>query len=135
MELKELEIGMYVKTKDGRIEKIKVLEEWTNDLIIIEVLGDSDFDKTLYLPDVVKYSHNIINLIEIGDYVNGMKIEQISDEELITNQVYMETDVDYDYEDNIITNDYEQPIIINSYDIKEILTKEQYENNVYKIEV
>lgn len=62
----------------------------------------------------IKASHNIIDLIEVGDYVNG--------------EVMLEHYIKY----HLIEHDFE----CNWYeeDIKEILTKEQYEANVYKVE-
>ncbi|MBQ4263118.1 MAG: hypothetical protein IJB83_02600 [Bacilli bacterium] len=82
----KLEVGMYVRTKNGSIDKIiDTTEEW------YELEGDEDekpykiyklnhyyyddeFDEdTKWFLErfFVKASHNIIDILEVGDYVNG----------------------------------------------------------------
>ena len=61
----KLEVGMYVRTKDNGIKKINGLYSkaiFTDTYIRIEN------------KDISKASHNIIDLIEVGDYVNGYKV-------------------------------------------------------------
>lgn len=98
----KLEVGMYVRTKDGRIDKI---EDIRNDFIYIE---NSDYG---YRKDYFKASHNIIDLIEEGDYVNGWKVQELDE--------LWEYDID---------GTCEQPI-----NIKSIVTKEQFESMSYKV--
>lgn len=65
-----------------------------------------------------KVSNSLINLIEVGDYVNGHEIiEKIND------TIYFESS---DYIDG-------KTFILNS-DIKSIVTKEQFEAMSYKVE-
>ena len=107
----KLEEGMYVRTDIGEITKI---------------VDRNMFDKTLYkdvqgakyyLEEIEKASHNIINLIEVGDYVNGSKVKYICN-------AYIELD---HYGDDFI-NHYE------SEKIKSIVTKEQFESMSYRVE-
>ena len=70
-----------------------------------------------------KYSHNIIDLIEEGDYVNGKQVTKIN------------LDYIFDYSEEIkmiyfSDNDY----IYSTADIKSIVTKEQMESMSYKVE-
>ena len=109
----EIEVGEYIRTKTGDITKIKKyyqepnLYECENGMII-----DTENNIGLHISDITKHSKNIIDLIEVGDYVNGGKI---------TKKV-----------DNILyINNIELKIL---YEIKTIVTKEQFEQNVYRLE-
>ena len=98
----KLEVGMFIRdTRDGKIYKL------------------TDFglefrpQKTTY--DFEKASHNIIDLIEVGDYVNGCRVIKVNLEPPLK------------YVKCINDNCFEEK------EIKSILTKEQFENNCYKI--
>lgn len=67
---------------------------------------------------IVNHSFNIIDLIEVGDYVNGYKVIAKSDDEYI----------------EILTDDIEQGELLTQEDIETILTKEQYMQNCYTVE-
>ena len=70
----------------------------------------------LHSKKVIKASHNIIDLIEVGDYVNGNEIYKISWDSL---GLILET------------TDYFK---LREKDIKSILTKEQFESLEYKVD-
>lgn len=93
----------------------------------VEQIGNSLFwleDGSSYSLDdkAIKHSKNIIDLIEVGDYVNGYKIIAIN------------------YKENYITiqniNEFgENGIkVLQEDEIKTILTKEQMEANCYTVE-
>ena len=93
----------------------------------VEQIGNSLFwleDGSSYSLDdkAIKHSKNIINLIEVEDYVNGYKIIAIN------------------YKENYITiqniNEFgENGIkVLQEDEIKTILTKEQMEANCYTVE-
>lgn len=108
----ELKPNMYVRTKDGRIDKI---EDIRNDFIYTE---NSDYG---YRKDYFKASHNIIDLIEVGDYVNGYPVYEI-----------------VEYEDNtraIVIGDDNKSIIWeeSSQYVKSIVTKEQFSSISYEV--
>ena len=72
----KLEVGMYVRTKDGISKCIKVTPIRENSFMY-------EFDREVYedvyfltYSELEKYksSSNIIDLIEVGDYVNGFPI-------------------------------------------------------------
>lgn len=74
---------------------------------------------------ILKHSKNIIDLIEVGDYVNGYEVVGIM-EKLQTGEIYLQLTLDYtDLETggNMICNK----------DIKSIVTKEMFSSVEYKV--
>lgn len=67
----------------------------------------------------INHSKNVIDLIELGDYVNGKLVNDI--EKFENGTIYIKFS-EHDY-----ICDYQQ------HKIKTILTKEQYEANCYKV--
>lgn len=125
-----MKVGDYVRTKYGIIAKI---------IDIIEDLS-IDCDKDVYYENslkdnmpmmeipynlkdeyIIKSSPNIIDLIEVGDYVNDYYVEDITNtgEELVL---------------HIITgsNYFQSPFLYNE-DIKSVLTHEQFEAMQYVV--
>ena len=102
-----IEVGEYVRSKIGSIGKVTKIEE---DKFLYE-------NRTLitWVGNVIKHSKNLIDLIEVGDYVNGERILDITGDYIHTN----ETDHNKFYLEK---------------HIKTILTKEQYIQNCYKID-
>ena len=115
-----MEVGDYVRTKQGRIGKISNLTvDYSSELILCEE-SSIPFAKH----QIIKSSPNIIDLIEVGDYVNGKKV---------VDKQYHYTDEDnYDmgewciFYENVVLGDYQ-------YDINSIVTKEQFESMEYKV--
>ena len=76
--MSEIKVGEYVRTKKGLIRKVTNV---INDVIEIDKgyydeeneYGDSYFD-FLIENEIAKHSPNIIDLIEVGDYVNGYQV-------------------------------------------------------------
>ncbi len=77
--------------------------------------SDEELDKIK--SHIVKTSHNIIDLIEVGDYVNGYYVEDV-----------LKTFVNV-----AVGSNYFQSPTIYEKDIKSIVTKEQFENMKYGI--
>lgn len=115
----KLKVGMYVKYTRGAINGYvppriaKITDCSDKDLIKI------DNSQVILKADILKASHNIIDLIEVGDYVNGILIETIWERN----------------NDCIFFNTVDDEIMfqITNKTIESILTKEQFENNVYRI--
>ena len=101
-----MNIGDYVRTETGQIGKITYFE---GDMVRV------DCDKFITYKnnhnEIIKISPNIIDLIEIGDYVNGMPVLHKENNELICGLL-----LKYKEEN------------INS-----IVTKEQFSSMEYKI--
>lgn len=106
----KLEKNMYVRTKEGTIERI--IELGYQDKEYVSFSKDNEY---LTYKDKIKASHNIIDLIEAGDYVNGYEVYKIflTDAVLVKNKDY--------------------PLICRS-EIKSIVTKEQFESMSYKVQ-
>ena len=123
-----MKVGDYVRTKKCKISKIiKISEERT------------DLDKNIYrdvitdLPGIYLYtdkqedfksSPNIIDLIEVRDYVNGYKVSFVDEEPVMGKFVQCDYEVSFG-----TTNHYR----FYKADIKSIVTKEQFESMEYKI--
>lgn len=107
----KLEVGQFVRTKYGIIDKILKLNK-------SYVKGVSQKDE-LYAYDIdniVKASYNIIDILEVGDYVNGHRVEEI------------------DFENEEIFTDSEYYCgIVEFCNIKSVITHEQMEQMAYKV--
>ena len=126
----KLEVGQFARLKSGYICKIININDFrepnmkygveANYLKDVMFIGDDD---------VVKASYNIIDLIQLGDYVNGSKVIDISiigkDKE---KWVWVEQMED---NDNKYGDDY---VGYNNEQIKSIVTKEQFESIKYSLE-
>lgn len=122
----EIEVGEYGRTNKGKIFIFAWLENsdgkrYTNKVL----LGNGKIfeNKFYYFDDgeeIVKHSKNIIDLIEVGDYVNG---EQVSNVDKIDNINFIEwTDGDM-YKTEIENDKF----------IETIVTKEMMESISYKV--
>ena len=101
----KLEVGMYVRTINGKI--------W----IITSQKAISGHRK-----DIIKASYNIIDLIEVGDYVNGKQVIE----------TYYKSDEKWHLEivdSRLLTHDELKHVNIQS-----IVTKEQFESMKYSLE-
>ena len=115
----KLELNMYVRTKWGYICKLININDFrepsmrygieANYLRDVMFIGDED---------ILKASHNIIDLIEVGDYVNGSWVNKIVDGKPIHE----------DYNDPFYSFGWEND------DIKTVITHEQMEQMSYKVE-
>lgn len=110
----KLEQGMYVRTTTGEIHKIKSISdnyaEYENGFGVPLDLGEF----------IKKASYNIIDLIEVGDYVNGY-------------QVYYCGFCDEDSTGLYINEHHARVWLNKTSQIKTIVTKEQFESMEYKV--
>lgn len=106
----KLEVGMYVRTLNGIAKITRHEHYWINKEEWNYIT--TDIGRNFEIDLILKASHNIIDLIEVGDYVNGYEVEFIEKENK-----------------NIIcyTATFEEE------DIKSIVTKEQFESMSYKV--
>lgn len=119
-----IEVGEYVRTKDGIIDKIKTINKYgtvtkyddKEDKISVATNYYINSGLEVNEDDIVKHSKIISEVIEIGDYVNGKRIHKIDKGQ---NYCYL-------YYGNCKT--------FVDYQIKTILTKEQYMQNCYTVE-
>lgn len=131
--MEEIKEGDYIRTIKGNIckvlrvrEKHRFMTSSGHPSVTPErYFVDNNKQYSISKPYVKKHSKNIIDLIEVGDYVNGEKVEKITEPSLAN-----------DYNRRIYCNECEglyKAILCNK-DIKTIVTKEQFENMEYKVE-
>ena len=128
---KEL-IGMYVRTKKG-IGKINyfINNNYTQKFTYIDNKGVSNI---LENDEIIKASHNIIDLIEAGDYLNGFKVSKIERYDTKTIIKIGNSTFNVLEGEEIYTPSYDNN---NGYEklekLKSIVTKEQFENISYEV--
>ena len=129
----KLEPNMYVRTKNGLIAKYIGYKKSEDDIEFSkynfdgkiywyyeyynDYVYEEDFEEW-FEEEVIKTSHNIIDLIEVGDYVNGYLVLNVLDFNDNTRILSLER-----IYDNKITEE----------DIKSIVTKEQFESMEYRL--
>jgi len=108
-----MKVGDYVRTKFGQIGKLDYINEYN---IYIKFAKNI---RVIAKTEDYKSSPNIIDLIEVGDYVNGHKVVDIA--QAPKRAVY--------------TEEKGQIALIprTKGDIKSIVTKEQFESMEYRI--
>ena len=111
---KDIEVGDYIRTKSGKIRKVKttVAQYYITDRLNIS--DNNQFTKE----DIVKHSKNIIDLIEIGDLVF---IEDFFNYRFI-----------HIYDERML--EALKEVVKKDVKIKQILTHEQYMQNCYTVE-
>lgn len=109
--------NMYIRTKDGIIDKILKLNK-------SYVKGVSQKDE-LYAYDIdniVKASYNIIDILEEGDYVNGHRVDKVVIGPKCSYALLEEVGYYVDTQKDI-----------DDYEIKSVVTSQQFESLEYKI--
>ena len=112
-----IEANEYVRTNSGLIFKVN---EITYDEEYKDYLYKESFLLVDWKENIVKHSKQLIDLIEVGDIVNGMEVLDIHKPRDLWEPIEIRVDSRY-------TN------FILAEDIKTILTKEQYMANCYKV--
>lgn len=113
--MEEIKVGEYVRSYLGTIGKVTKIDSNTNTKFLYEHKTLITIEKNVY-----KHSKNIIDLIEVGDYVNGEKVDTVLRDGIIYYDKLRIHTTEY--------NDYFEE------DIKSIVTKEQFASMEYKIE-
>lgn len=119
----KFEPDMYARFEDGRIGIIKNLAKYYNSIEfdknthVCILFKDSSYPSITLKEFIVKTSYEISQIIEKGDYVNGVYVNEIKD-----NRPYHE-----DY------NDPYYSYYLDEDDIKTIATKEQFDLINYKL--
>lgn len=120
----KLEPNMYVRIKWGN--GLQTISKCTNKVDMGDTqYSNNDFyihtdikGEVIYKSMIVKASHNIIDLIEVGDYVNGYYVEDV-----------LKTFVNV-----AVGSNYFQSPTIYEKDIKSIVTKEMHSSVEYRVE-
>jgi hypothetical protein len=134
----EIKVNDYVRTKDGLIFKIIGGNEdnWNLDIDYssleyyeenwLELFKYNDNYSFFTNKNIIKSSPRIIDLIEVGDYVNGQLVKHIA---------YFEG-VEEPIKKLIFSDEYHliPTEVCEENEIKSIVTKEQFEQMEYKID-
>lgn len=123
-----IEVGEYVRTNEGIIDKVDSFNINTNIYHCKNGLCIDKENKIAVSLKEVKHSKKLIDLIEVGDYVNGNKVVQTYKDSKKQDEIYLEVVVSSIMIKEPLT-DY-----IEADRIKTILTKEQYLSNCYTVE-
>ena len=119
--MSEIEVGEYVRTKNGYITRV---DESTNIFNLGYKEQYVDTETTIYgftcEEEIVNHSKQLIDLIEVGDYVNGHRV---------VNEIWGEDDNNLYFE---IEGGFNKAQYIGEKDIQTILTEESYMANCYK---
>lgn len=136
----ELKPNMYVRTIKGIFKINEVIDngvityeddfgrEWEEETgrKVIRYIDKDGWNCGLDEKDILKASYNIIDLIEVGDYVNGTKVTSISGTRYDKSDLHCYCD----YCQNEKTGKW---LMIPAKDIKSIVTKEQMKAMEYKV--
>ena len=114
----KIEVEEYVRFNNGEIGKVIDIKKNPSRIVY------SEYGEIGLISDIVKHSKQLIDLIEVGDYVNGREVKHIA---------MFEGFPDYPKlifvdETHLIPDD-----TCENEDIKTILTKESYMANCYKV--
>lgn len=112
----ELKDDMYIRTSYGRIDKILELDD-----SYVKGVSQKNNSYVYDLDSIVKASYNIIDILKVGDYVNGYKITEIIEKPRKCLKTEYKINLSY-----VFFCFYEK-------DIKSIVTHEQMEQMAYKV--
>lgn len=123
----KIEVGEYVRTKNKGIKRIDRIDNNKTVNKYLYFTGIEDFEGKEYgiikTTDIVKHSKQLIDLIEIGDFVNGYKVINVINKEPCPSGKCVDIDSSKDSGECTLWEE----------DIQTILTKEQYMVNCYKV--
>lgn len=135
MELKE---GMYIRTKYNdfcgtvAIRKIDEIDDdgsfWIDDYII-DTYGDEQ--NKLHEEDIEIASENIVDVIKVGDYVNGERVISLR-KDIPERYIHMNSKDNFIFVDYDLANNWYYGIDTDK--IKTVVTKEQFESMAYEVE-
>ena len=109
----KIEVGEWIRSKDGFIGKVQKINYDNMEKSNYYICEKDNVMASNYLENIANHSKNIIDLIEPGDYVNGLRVEYITNEA-------------------IFTSGLAHGILFE--DIKTIVTHEQMQSIEYKVE-
>lgn len=110
-----MRIGDYVRAKVNDYERNTVIITKLNHFTYNNLISVEDSELLLDNESIIKSSPNIIDILEVGDYVNGERVINI-----MKKHEYLEVS--------------DEEITIDKEDIKSIVTKEQFKDIEYKVD-
>lgn len=116
--MKEIKVGEYVKLRDGEITKVEAINEKTFRCKFHKVRCE------LFIDFIVNHSKNIKDLVQAGDVVIYTINSKFADIEIVREYTDART-----LKTELRVGLYS----LEQVDIKQILTKEQFESESYKV--
>lgn len=120
--MEDIKVGDYIRTPYSTIEKVERIDEPDDNIYDYMVLTDiSAYGLRFLKNNKTKHSPNIIDLIEVGDYVNGVEVidkYKFGEQQRL---VMIQT-MEYGYENEMLEEH-----------IKTIVTKEMMKSIEYRI--
>ena len=124
--MEEIKVGEYVRTINKGIKRIDMIDEHKTVNKYLYCIGE-DFEGKEYsyikTTEIIKHSFNLIDVIEVGDFVNGYRVENVINEGPCPSGKCVDIDSSKDSSECTLWEE----------DIKTILTKESYMANCYKV--
>lgn len=112
-----IEIEEYIRNKEGFIGKVQKIIPPDEKMVDYYYCCESTMASS-YGNEIVKHNKNVIELIQVGDYINGMLIEEI--EKIDNKKVFY-------------SNGRMVAWTNRDTGIETILTKEQYRDNCFEV--
>lgn len=82
---------------------------------------------------IVKHSKQLMDLIEVGDYINGYKVINIIKNKINNNKLIAVGNMDYEFETVKELTETNGIKLLGNKDIQTIPTRESYMANCYKV--
>lgn len=118
----KIEIGDYVRTRYGIA---KIINDVGNNYFEVDKNGiycsARSFSSYIHKDYIMKHSKNIIDLVDIGDFVNGVEINEITNDSIGKRMIAS------------ISTYGDDDISFGNKDIDTIVTKEQFKNIEYRV--
>lgn len=118
--MKEIKVGEYIRTTKGQIDKFK---EYGEEELLVRCEN-----KKYWKSNIVKHNSNIIELLEVGDYVNGSRVVGFAYDEEKSIKKGVDEKIGVIVEERWELTKYFEK------DIKSIVTKERFEAMKYEVE-
>lgn len=115
--MSEIKVGEYARTNEGEIAKVIEIEKRKK--LENKIFLDINMEYFIYNFDIKTHSKNILDLIEIGDYVNGHKVVKVKS--MIEGKLEVEAQA------------FLGKYFISYEDIETIVTKEEFNSVMYKV--
>lgn len=119
----ELNVGMYIRSKDKNgVQYIRKIVELPEETRYGSIVVDKDIHNVFWVSkkNVLKVSFNLIDLIEVGDYVNGEKVT--------------ETMIKMRDEQGVFGLPDHYRMFVDEIHVKSVVTREQFESMKYIVE-
>ena len=125
----KLEVGMYVRLEND-VEDIVIINKIANvfETTILTENDGSNYQGEYTKENVVKASYNIIDILEVGDYVNGSEVLDFENKYIEEKDTFVPIGV---VTENCYL-EYTDSWIIEK-NIKSVITHEQIEQMAYKV--